>query len=75
MLLKGTKVTQEVIVDILANLILVTYLLGKRLGVASSVIDAKIQDKIRIGMLEDHETEKWYGDLSDLNDYLKKSKK
>ncbi|MFZ5353939.1 MAG: MazG-like family protein [Bacillota bacterium] len=74
-LLKGTKVTQEALVDILANLILVTYLLGKRLGVAYSVIDSKIQDKIRIGMLEDHETEKWYGDLSDLGDYLKKSKK
>ncbi len=74
-LLKGTKVTQEIIVDILANLILVTYLLGKRLGVAFSVIDTKIQDKIRIGMLEDHETEKWYGDLSDLSDYLKKNKK
>lgn len=71
-LLKGTKVGQEAIVDILANLALVTYLLGKRLGISYAVIDSKILEKIRIGMIEEHETEKWYGDLSDLNEYLKK---
>ncbi len=69
-LIKGTKVGQEVLVDALANLILVTYLLGKRLGLASAVIDSKIMEKIRIGMIEDHESEKWYGDLSELSDYM-----
>jgi len=51
---------------------LVTYLLGKRLGLSFSVIDSKIMDKIKIGMLEGHETEKWYGDLSDLSEYFQK---
>ena len=74
-LIKGTKVGQEVLVDILANLILVTYLLGKRLGIAAAVIDSKIMEKIRIGMIEDHETEKWYGDLSDLSEYMSKLRK
>jgi hypothetical protein len=73
-LLKGTKVGQEAIQDILANLVLVTYLLGKRLGISYSLIDTRLQEKIRIGMLEEHETEKWYGDLSDLGEYLKKKK-
>ena len=73
-LLKGPKVGQDVIQDILANLVLVTYLLGKRLGISYSLIDSKIMEKIRIGMLEEHETEKWYGDLSDLGEYLKKKK-
>lgn len=73
-LLKGTKVGQDVIQDILANLILVTYLLGKRLGISYSLIDSKILEKIRIGMIEEHETEKWYGDLSDLSEYLKNKK-
>lgn len=73
-LLKGTKVGQDVIQDILANLVLVTYLLGKRLGISYSLIDSRILEKIRIGMLEEHETEKWYGDLSDLSEYLKKKK-
>jgi len=71
-LLKGTKLGQEAILDILANLVLVTYLLGKRLGIAYSLIDSKVMEKIRIGMLDDHETERWYGDLSDLNEYMNK---
>jgi hypothetical protein len=71
-LLKGTKASRDALLDILANLILVTYLLGKRLGLSYGVIDSKIMDKIKIGMLEGHETEKWYGDLSDLSEYLHK---
>lgn len=70
-LLKGTKVGQGVIQDILANLVMVTYLLGKRLGMSYSMIDSRVMEKIRIGMLEEHETEKWYGDLTDLDEYLK----
>ena len=73
-LLKGTKVGQGVIQDILANLVLVTYLLGKRLGVSYLMIDSRILEKIRIGMLEEHETEKWYGDLTDLGEYMKLKK-
>ena len=73
-LLKGTKVGQDVMQDILANLVLVTYLLGKRLGISYSLIDSRILGKIRVGILEEHETEKWYGDLSDLDEYLKKKK-
>lgn len=73
-LLKGTKVGQGVIQDILANLVLVTYLLGKRLGVSYSMIDSRILEKIRIGMLEEHEAEKWYGDLTDLGEYMKLKK-
>lgn len=73
-LLKGTKVEQDAIQDILANLVLVTYLLGKRLGIPYSLIDSRILEKIRIGMLEEHETERWYGDLSDLSEYLNKKK-
>lgn len=70
-LLKGTKVGQGVIQDILANLVMVTYLLGKRLGISYSMIDSRVMEKIRIGMLEEHEAEKWYGDLTDLDGYLK----
>jgi len=71
-LLKGSKASRDALLDILANLVMVTYILGKRLGLSYGVIDSKIMDKIKIGMLEEHETEKWYGDLSDLSDYLQK---
>ncbi len=70
-LLKGSKASREALLDVLSNIILVTYILAKRLGYPHEVIDSKIMDKIRIGKLEDHETEKWYGDLSGLSDYLK----
>lgn len=73
-LLKGTKVSREILLDTLANIILVTYILGKRLGLTYGIIDSKILDKIKIGKLEEHETEKWYGDLSDLYDYMEKHK-
>jgi hypothetical protein len=73
-LLKGTKVGQGVIQDILANLVMVTYLLGKRLGISYSMIDSRMLEKIRIGMLEEHEAEKWYGDLTDLSEYMKMKK-
>lgn len=73
-LLKGTKASRELILDTLANIIMVTYILGKRLGLSYSVIDSKLLDKIKIGKIEEHETEKWYGDLSDLFEYLNKDK-
>lgn len=73
-LLKGTKVSREALQDILANIILVTYILAKRLGLSYAVIDSKIMDKIKIGKLEEHETEKWYGDLTDLSEYMERRK-
>lgn len=74
-LLKGARAGQDILIDTLANLILVTYLLGKRLGIGFSVIDTKIMEKLKIGLLEEHEAEKWYGDLSSLSDYYMNHKR
>ncbi len=71
-MIKGARANRENLLDILANIILVTYVLAKRLGFDQGIIDNKILDKIKVGKLEEHETEKWYGDLSDLSDYLRK---
>ncbi len=71
-LLKGSKANREALLDVTANIILVTYMLGKRLGFNHKAIDSKILDKIKIGRLEENEEEKWYGDLSELSDYIKK---
>jgi len=70
LLVKGAKESQDAIVDVLANIILVTYLLGRRLGVNFSRIDMKLEDKIKLGVLEKHKIEEWYGDLSELKQYL-----
>lgn len=74
LLVKGVQNSQEAILDILANIILVTYLLGKRLGLSFDTIDSKIQSKVKLGVVEEHNIEKWYGDLSDLLDYFKRTR-
>lgn len=74
LLIKGTKAGQEALIDVLANIILVTYILGKRLGINFSTIDMKIEDKIRLGILEEHRVEEWYGDLSNLKQYFSRNR-
>jgi hypothetical protein len=70
----SSGVKEEIIGDfaeILANIILISYLLGKRLGVDYGHIDRKINNKIRLGLVENHEVERFYGDLSELSKHLK----
>jgi len=74
LLITGAKISQEALADCLANIILVSYLLGKRLGVHFAVIDKKVEEKIRLGILEEHDVEKNYGDLSDLSQHIKGSR-
>ena len=74
LLLKGTKASRESLKDVLANIILVVYILAKRFGLTYRSIDSKVMDKIKIGRLEEHETEKWYGDLSGLSEYMESRK-
>lgn len=71
-LYKGAKDGQQMAVEGLANIILVTYSLGKRLGIDYETIDKKVQEKARLHIIEEHHLEKWYGDLSSLNQHLKK---
>lgn len=74
LLVKGVQNSQDAILDVLANIILVTYLLGKRLGFNFERIDEKLESKVRLGVVEEHKIEKWYGDLSKLLDYLKRTR-
>ena len=74
LLVNGVQNSQEAILDVLANIILVTYLLGKRLGVSFEKIDQKLESKVKLGVVEEHKIEKWYGDLSRLLDYIKRTK-
>lgn len=72
-LLNSTKLGQEAILDILANIIFVTYLLAKRLGISYEKLDSRIKDKVKLGIVEDHKIEKWYGDLGDLLNHFKRT--
>lgn len=70
LLFKGVKPVDELLQDTLANIIMITYLLGKRLGISFKDIDYKIKEKIKIGIKEEHSIESWYGDLSNLQKHM-----
>ena len=67
---KGVKPLYEALQDTLANIIMITYLLAKRLGISFSEIDYKIKEKIRIGIDQNHSVESWYGDFSNLKKHM-----
>lgn len=75
LLVNGVKSGQEAILDAIANIILVTYLLGKRLGFSFEKIDEKVKSKVKLSIVEEHKIEKWYGDLTKLKDHLNKTRK
>ncbi|HOV43579.1 MAG TPA: MazG-like family protein [Syntrophothermus lipocalidus] len=69
-----TRGGEEAINDALATIIITTYILGRRLGIAFKDVDRKVQGKLRLSISEAHEVEKWYGDLSELLKYLEENK-
>lgn len=70
-ILKGGE---EALLDALANIILISYLLGKRLGMSFARIDLLLERKIRVNIDKGHQSEKWYGDLTELIRYLNASR-
>lgn len=65
----------ETLSDTLSNIILISYLLGRRLGIHYNSIEIKIQNKIKLGLVEEHDVEKYYGDLTELAKHLNCSRK
>ena len=70
LIFKGVKPLDEALQDTLANIIMITYLLAKRLGISFSEIDYKIKEKIRIGIDQNHSVESCYGDFSNLKKHM-----
>lgn len=60
----------EYISETLSNIILISYLLGRRLGISFGAIEMKMQNKIKLGIIEEDNMEKYYGDLSELAKHL-----
>jgi hypothetical protein len=58
--------TREVAAKTLSDMIVLSYLLGKRLGVDYAIMDRHISRKIRLGLINENEIEKYFGDLSEL---------
>ncbi|AUS95072.1 hypothetical protein CDQ84_03810 [Clostridium thermosuccinogenes] len=64
----------ETVTDTLSNIILISYLLGRRLGISYNAIELKIENKVKLGLIENHDVEKYYGDLSELAKHLNSSR-
>ncbi|HOV80842.1 MAG TPA: MazG-like family protein [Bacillota bacterium] len=71
-MLKGSE---ELLLDALASLVITCYVLGRRLGINFPRLDLKVEAKLRRSIDEDHEMERWYGDLSALLNYLADKKR
>ncbi len=70
-LVSGVKEeVRDVIADSVSNVIIISYLLAKRLGITYNTIEMKMEKKIRLGIIEQHDVEKYYGDLSELSHHM-----
>ncbi|MEN6350208.1 MAG: MazG-like family protein [Syntrophomonas sp.] len=69
------KTGNDMIDDAVANIIIITYLLGRRLGLPYQVIELQIRRKLEASISESQEVGQWYGDLSELLDYINKQKR
>lgn len=58
---------RDVALDNLSDVIIISYLLSRRLGLDYPALEKQIASKIRLGLLQEHETEKYFGDLSALS--------
>ncbi|MDF2672618.1 MAG: MazG-like family protein [Clostridiales bacterium] len=68
---KGGAAGMDEIVEELADITMLSYLLGKRLGVNYAAIDDKILKKLKLGVLEENNIEKEYQDYSKLISYIR----
>lgn len=65
-----TEEYEEDVADGITDILISTYLLGKRLGVTYNSVGLKMDKKIRMGIINEKDEEKYYGDLSELAHYL-----
>ncbi|QGU00644.1 hypothetical protein SYNTR_2050 [Candidatus Syntrophocurvum alkaliphilum] len=70
-----TTTKKEVTSDALATIIIITYLLGRRVGVSFDNIDTQLKNKLNTSIEDSHEVEEWYGDLSELLAYFENKKR
>ncbi len=64
----------DALAETVSNLVIICYLLAKRLGINYQTIDLKMESKLKLGIIEGHEIEKAYGDLSALSKHINNSR-
>lgn len=68
---KGSKANVDDIIDELSEVVILSYLLGKRLSLDYHQIDDRMLKKLKIGLLEENSFDKDYQDYSKLISYIK----
>ncbi len=63
---------ESYIIDSMVSLFIAIYVLARRVGIPFHKIDKAILEKLHNHQQEGHEIEEWYGDLSVLEQYMKK---
>ncbi|KXG44771.1 hypothetical protein U473_12615 [Tepidibacillus decaturensis] len=63
---------ESYIIDSMAGLLIAVYVLARRIGIPFHQIDSAVMEKLHNHQKEGHEIEEWYGDLSILEQYMKK---
>lgn len=64
------KAGNDAAIDALATLIIISYVLGRRLGISFQLIEMRIKLKLNNSIKDTHEIEEWYDDLTHLQKYL-----
>lgn len=70
-LMKGNE---DSLLEGLSSLIITAYLTARRTGLSFAAVDEKVAESLAANAREDHELERWYGDLSALLEYFEKRK-
>lgn len=63
---------QNMIMDSLSSLLVTIYVLARRMGLPFRELDQAVTTKLREHVSDGHQLEQWYGDLSTLDEYLRK---
>ncbi len=61
---------EDRVADLLANVIMATFVLGRRLGVDFAHLESRLKENVRANAREPHDFETWYGDFTALDRYL-----
>lgn len=68
---KGGSAGMDEIVDELADITMLSYLLGRRLGINYSELDDKMLKKLKLGVVQGSTIEREYQDYSRLMSYIR----
>ena len=62
----------ESYVDVLADIIITTYLLSNKLGISNEVMEYKIINKLKMALINEKSNDQWSKEISELLSHLKK---